>query len=176
METFFGEDLTRHNCRYERATSVAITRQSGHYALVPSWRDSATQEAQDDLDGLVNAALPFAQQMLDKSGEFYPYGVALTDQGETRMVAGDGLGEHPASATVLETLVSGLRGERDALRAAALVADVRANGSDTVRVELEHRDGHAIAVLLPYKKKRLGRGIEYGQLTAATGSHQIWGA
>ena len=114
--------------------------------------------------------------MLDRDGEFYPYGVALSDQGETRMLAGYGGGEHPTSAAMHETLISGLRGDRDSLRAAALVANVRANGSDAVQVELEHRDGHAIVVHLPYKKRRFGRGIEYGQLAAGDGSRQIWDA
>src|SRR5205823_540247 len=45
---------------------------------------------------------------------------------------------------------------------------------DAVRVELEHAEGQAIAVLLPYKKKRLGRGLEFQSLRAGTGSRQIW--
>jgi hypothetical protein len=143
---------------------------------VSSWRDSATQEEQDDLDGLVNAALPFAQQMLDEKGEFYPYAVALSDEGETQMVMGWGGGEQPTSAAMVETLVAGLRGDRDSLRAAALVANVRTTGADSVQVELEHRDGHVIVVQLPYKKKRFGRGIEYGSLGAGTGSQRIWSA
>jgi hypothetical protein len=144
---------------------------------VESWRDSASQQAQDDLDGLVNAALPFATEQLDKHGEFFPYGVTLNDAGETHMVAGDpGEGEHPASAAVLATMVEGLRGERADLRAVALVADVRLSEGDAVRVELEHREGHAIAVLLPYKKKRFGRGVEYGGLTAGPGAPQVWSA
>jgi len=142
---------------------------------VTSWRDSATPEAQDDLDGLVNAALPFATQLLEEHGEFFPYGVALDASGEARMVAGDpGQGEQPASLDVLATLVSGLRDQRDSLRAVALVSDVRLADSDAVRVELEHRDGHAMAVLLPYKKKRLRRGMDFGDLTAGPGSQQVW--
>jgi hypothetical protein len=43
-----------------------------------------------------------------------------------------------------------------------------------VRVELEHRDGHAICVLLPYGKQRLRRGIDYGDLRATPGPHRIW--
>jgi hypothetical protein len=142
-----------------------------------SWRDSASQQAQDDLDGLVNAALPFATQQLDTHGEFFPFGVALSDGGESRVVAGDpGQGDRPPSTAVLATIVEGLRGERDALRAVALVADVRLSDGDAVRVELEHSEGQAFAVLLPYKKKRFGRGIEYGGLTAGLGAAQIWSA
>jgi hypothetical protein len=147
----------------------------GHHAPMVSWRDSASQQVQDDLDGLVNAALPLATQRLDEHGEFFPFGVALNDAGEARVVAGDpGQGERPPSAAVLATIVEGLRGERDAMRAVALVADVRLADGDAVRVELEHREGQAIAVLLPYKKKRFGRGIEYGGLTAGLGTAQIW--
>jgi hypothetical protein len=65
-----------------------------------SWRDSASQQAQDDLDGLLNMTLPFAQQMLSKSGEFYPFGATVTTKGETRLLAGDLGHEHPASADV----------------------------------------------------------------------------
>ena len=143
---------------------------------VPSWRDSASQQAQYDLDRLVNEALPLAQETLDKSGEFYPYGVAVALDGATRMIAGDpGEGEHPASTDVIATMLEGLTRTRDELRAIAIAADVRTSASDAIRVELEHRDGHAIAVLLPYKKKRFRRGIEYGSLSAAASTRRVWG-
>ena len=143
--------------------------------IVTSWRDLASQQAQDDLDDLLDASLPFAQEMLDKHGEFFPYALALTASGETNHVAGDpGEGEQPSSVAVLKTLVEGLRTERDTLRAAALVSDVRLSDSDAVRVELEHAEGHAIAVLLPYRQKRLRRGIEYGEISAGPGESQVW--
>ena len=140
-----------------------------------SWRDSATQQAQDDLDGLLSATLPLAQQMLSKNGEFYPFGATVSADGQTRLLAGDpGQGEQPASADVISLLVGGLRQHRDDLRAVAICFDVRLPDSDAVRVELEHRDGHAIAVFLPYKKKRLGRGVDYHDLRGATANKQVW--
>jgi hypothetical protein len=142
---------------------------------VTSWRDNATQQAQNDLDELLNASLPFAQQMLEKHGEFFPYAVAITAFGETRLVAGDpGLGEQPTSAEVLHMLLGGLRAERDTLRAAAMVSDVRLSSSDAVRIEVEHQEGQAIVAFLPYGRKRLRTGIEYGDLTAGSGDRQVW--
>jgi len=140
-----------------------------------SWRDSASQQAQADLDGLLNAALPFAQQMLDQRGEFFPYGVALTASGEAHMVAGNpGRGERPASEYVLRTIVEGLRRQRDDLRAVALVADVRVSDFDAVRVELEHSEGPSVAVFLPYTKKRLRGGVAFGNLTATIATPTVW--
>jgi hypothetical protein len=82
-----------------------------------TWRASASQQAQDDLDGLVNVTLPFAQQMLAKNGEFYPFGAAVTASGETRLIASDSTeGEHPASADVLSSLLAGFRQTRADLR------------------------------------------------------------
>jgi hypothetical protein len=57
---------------------------------------------------------------------------------------------------------------------AALVADVRTSDSDAIRVQVEHQEGQAIGVLLPYKKKRFGRGVEYGQMQATGAERQVW--
>jgi hypothetical protein len=140
-----------------------------------SWREAATQEAQDDLDGLLNFTLPFAQEMLDDAGEFYPFGAAVDAHDEVRLLSGGpDLGEHPASTEVLAVLLNGLRNERDVLRAAAVVSDVRLADTDAVRVELEHRDGHALEVYLPYRKKRFLRGVDYFERTDEPGTRRIW--
>ncbi len=140
-----------------------------------SWRDSASPQAQDDLDDLLNAALPFAQQMLGEHGEFYPCAVILDQHEDQRMVAGDPDGtDQPLTTDVLATLVGGIRADRDDLSAVALVSDVRANDSDAIRVELEHSEGPSMAVLLPYREKRMRRGVEFGALQAMAANPQIW--
>jgi hypothetical protein len=128
---------------------------------------------------MLNEALPFAQQTLDRRGAFYPYALKLTAEGETGMVAADpGQGEYPQSTDVLSMLYSGLESQRETLRAVAVVADVRIGTppSDAIRVDIEHREGVALAVFLPYAKKRLGRGVTYGDIRAAAGERRIWPA
>lgn len=100
---------------------------------------------------------------------------ALGVAGDTRMIGGDpGQGEQPSSTDVIAVLVEGLRRDREGLRAIAVVSDVRMSESDVVRVELEHRQGPSIAVLLPYKKKRLRKGVDYGVLTATAARPAVW--
>jgi len=67
-------------------------------------------------------------------------------------------------------------GQRDQLRGAAIVADVRVpeTGSDAVRVTLEHSEQVALTVLLPYQPRRLGRGVDYGDLQAGAAAAFIW--
>lgn len=141
---------------------------------MPSWRDSASAETQTDMDRLLNLALPFAQQMLAKHGEFFPYAVAIDDDGHEQMVAGHPGGEQPPSADVLSVLYDGLQARANAQRAAAVVADVklREQGTDAIRVVLEHRDGVALAVFLPYRKT--SSGIDYGQIQATASKPRIW--
>lgn len=73
-----------------------------------SWRDAASAESQEDMDNLFNEAPVFAKTMLAKSGEFFPYALAVTQDGETKMVAGYTGSERPPSAEVL-TLLGGHR-------------------------------------------------------------------
>jgi hypothetical protein len=141
-----------------------------------SWRDTASAEAQADLDGLLNVALGFAQQQLAEHGEFYPYAASIGVDGQAKMVAAAPPGsDHPRSADVAAACFGSLTDNRDTIRAGAVVTDTRTtDGGDAVRVDLEHIDGHALAVLLPYTKKQLSGKIDFGQLRAQPGQRQIW--
>lgn len=143
-----------------------------------SWRDSASAQAQDDLDGLLGVAIEFAQQQLDTRGEFFPFAATIGSDGQAEMIAArpDPHDEHPASADVIDACTAALTNKRGQIRAGAVVADVRLpdQSSDAIRVDLEHADGHALTVLLPYTKKKLRRGIDYGQIRAQAGHRRIW--
>jgi len=142
-----------------------------------SWRDTAPQPVQDDLDAVVSTALDAALSMLTKRGEFFPFGVTVTAEGDIALAAADpGLGEHPDSNSVLASLYAGATGNRAAYRSAAFAADVRANGGDAVRVEAEHRDGGpALVVLMPYAKKGLvKKTVTYGQMSVSSGERRVW--
>lgn len=142
-----------------------------------SWRDATPQRVQDDLDAVVTAALDAALALLSKNGEFFPFGVTISDAGDVAMAAADpGLGERPESVTVLASLYAGVEHNRANYRAAGFVADVRANGADAVRIEAEHRDGGpALVVLMAYAKKGLvKKSVAYGQMSAGGGERRIW--
>ena len=142
-----------------------------------SWRDNASLQAQDDLDGLLEPALGFAQQQLGQHGEFFPYAVVVRSDGQTAMVAAqpDAANDQPASTDVINACRTTLAERRDQLRAAAVIADVRlSDGGDAIRVELEHTEGPALTILLPYSRRRFGHGIDYGQVQAAAGTRRIW--
>jgi hypothetical protein len=138
-----------------------------------SWRDSLSAEAQADMDNMLDAALPFAQQMLAKHGEFYPYAVSMSAGGEVAMVAAEVGKEKAASIDVLALLYEGLASRAQELRAAAVVSDVKLGSvEDAIRVEIEHREGGALAVVLPYKTQR--GGIKYGDLAAIPAEPRMW--
>jgi len=140
-----------------------------------SWRDSASDLAQADLDGLLNTLLPFAQQELEKLGEFFPFGAIVTAEGETKLLGADEMQEErPDSASILSMLLAKAQNTRGELRAVGICSNVRATESDAIKVDLEHSEGTALAVLLPYTQKRFGRGIEYSALQAGAATNQVW--
>lgn len=143
-----------------------------------SWRDDASAEAQQDLDELLSASLGFAQQQLAEHGEFFPYSVVVRDDGPIEMVAAvpDIGNDRPASADVIASCQAALLEQRSRLRAASIVADVALPeaGGDAIQVQLEHAEGQALLVLLPYSKQE--DSVEYGQLQASGGQRFIWAA
>ena len=73
---------------------------------------------------VLNALLPFAEQMLDRHGEFYPFATAMTSAGEIAAVSADVGEEHPEPTAVAETLYAILpRGAISRPRACASICD-----------------------------------------------------
>lgn len=140
-----------------------------------SWRDIASPQAQNDLDQLVGTAIGFAQEQLSAHGEFYPFAFVIDSAGNTEAVRARPASDHPASSELIDACLATLTSRRHQIRATALTADVRIaqHDTDAIQADLEHADGHALTIVLPYTRKRRGR-IDYGQINASAGPRHIW--
>ena len=137
--------------------------------------------AHPDLDELLDALLPFAQEMLAKHGEFYPFGAAVETDGEISAQAAQPDDEDANAPEFIEMLVTGLRAEaaRGAIRAAGICYDARVvppgetEKTDAIACRLEHQNGEAVVTFLPYRKGLLGR-YKYAELFATEGDRTIF--
>jgi hypothetical protein len=133
------------------------------------------------LEQLLNYCVDFAKQMLEKQGEFTPFGATLLSDG-TRSGVGGYVGESAKGREIYELLQQGMRGQFDKgeIRAAALAADVNIPATyqpafpDGIRVLLECK-GYARFLYLPYRAETRGiaarllrrpRRLEYAALFA----------
>jgi hypothetical protein len=134
----------------------------------------------DEMDSLLDMLLPFAQQELEKHGEFFPFAASIDSSGALGLVAVDLGDEHPASTDVIDAIYEALArsaagGE---IRAAGICADVRitppgsSDQTDAIRTSIEHAEGDPVEVFMPYAKKRM-RGFEFGELFAQSGAPRI---
>ncbi len=129
---------------------------------------------------LMNKVLPFAEQMLKKEGEFFPYGGALKNTGEIASIGGYDGREHPPSMDIIKLLKQGFvaGAESGEYRATALVYDVRilvpstGKKSDAIAVSLNHRGNYSVLVYYPYELK--DGTLKYGQVFAHQGESDIF--
>jgi len=86
-----------------------------------------TTKAKAECEELMNVLAPFAQQMLEKHSEFFPFGGTMKGNGEIAHVAGYDGREQPPSADIIKLLKDGFRsGARSGqYKATGLVYDVR---------------------------------------------------
>lgn len=143
-----------------------------------SWRESASPQAQKDLDGLINAVLPLAEQTLGKHGELFPYAATVDNEGSEALVSADPPADQqlPSSHDVLALLYEAAQNSAGALRAVAFVAAVRVTDTDAIRIELEHADGIAMAVIVPYIRDAEKETVALGQFRATAGFARVWTA
>jgi hypothetical protein len=137
-------------------------------------------EPAEEIQELLNFLLPFAERMLTEHGEFYPYAVTMATDGEVSAVAAEAGDEEPDVSDLLVELHVLLR-ERaadGAIRASGIAADVTltdpdsGDTTDAVQVELDHAEGDAVDIYVPYESA--GDGVKFGELVAAEGREPVF--
>jgi hypothetical protein len=122
-------------------------------------KGQSVSDPKAECEGLMNTALPFAEQMLARHGEFYPYGQALTLDGRVVAVAVYDGQENPPAADVIRLLKQAfvMEAKKGKYRATALVYDVRVTipssgvKSDAIAVSLNHKEHYSVVVFFPYR-------------------------
>ena len=138
-----------------------------------------TPEAREDYNALLEFLMPFAEQMLKKNGEFFPFGASVSAEGEVQACATYDGDETPASEDVIAMLVQGFQNEaRDGkIRATGICYDGRivqdGKTVDAVIISLEHFGGSASKTCVPYTKGMFGK-YRFGELTAVLAEPQIF--
>jgi hypothetical protein len=136
-----------------------------------------------DLDELLPVLFEFAQLMLSESGEFFPFAAAMKRVGQIQSIGGYTGDEHPLSQDLIDLLVESLRRDAAAgtIRASGICMDVRtippgsSEKSDAICARLEHEDGEAIDVFLPYCKTLFGK-FKYAAVFATPGNPEVFPA
>ena len=139
-----------------------------------SWRDSASQQAQDDADTLLSTTLEVAGQRLVADGGFYPFGAAFSAEGALVLLDGDpDLGDQPSTEDVLASLYTGTAARRDEYRSIAIAADVLLEERAGVRLEIEHSEGTALVLFVPYERGG-ETGLTYGDMAGSITDRRVW--
>jgi len=137
-------------------------------------------DAQAEAEELVSAVLPHAEGMLLSHGEFFPFGGAVTLDGDIAQLAVDEEHREASMEEVVEALKVKLRSGADtnAYRATALVFPIHARLPDTddeteaVAIALDHQANYSVVLIIPYI---LADGaVEFGEAIAQQGEDDIF--
>ena len=138
-----------------------------------------TREAREDYNALLEFLMPFAEQMLKKNGEFFPFGAVVSTEGEVIARATYDGNESPASEDVIALLLKGFQGEarEGKIRATGICYDGRivqdGKKVDAVIINLEHASGGATKTCVPYTKSMFGK-YRFGELIASLDDPKVF--
>ncbi len=134
-----------------------------------------------DFETLVNRSVPFALEQIDKQGEFYPYATVITKDGKFEPAVAKPKTDRPTSQEVIDMLVEELRrrAAKGELRVVCVVVggrlarDQSSAPEDVIQARLEHVDGTAVEVYVPWKRGK-DKKVQPGEGFAGRGVPQIF--
>jgi hypothetical protein len=130
---------------------------------------------------LTSTLVPFAQEMLAKHGEFYPFAATIDKNGKVAQVAGEIGSARPESSELIAFLNEALRVQaaRGVIRACGICYNVGArlpgykDKVDAICCHVEHAAAPPVQVFVPYRKGFLGR-MKYDKPVALPGQASVF--
>lgn len=135
--------------------------------------------AHPDMDELLNEALHAAEEFLEKVGEFFPFVVTMSPDGEISHEQ-EHLGEQsPLAVQTVDVLVDGLKraAAKGRYKATAVVSHARIPSPDgqfqeAISVALEHRNDPPVNCFLPFKQAK--GHFDFGEVFAKRGERKVF--
>jgi hypothetical protein len=136
-------------------------------------------EPREEIEQLLHYLLPFAEERLNRDGQFHPYAAMVAADGAVKSVSSSEA-EGPDAAELLLALHTELREQaaQGAIRASGIAADVTLTDpdsgeeTDAVQLELDHVETDAVDVYVPYTSN--GKEVSFGELVAAAGQAPVF--
>ncbi|MBN1537518.1 MAG: hypothetical protein JW908_12345 [Anaerolineales bacterium] len=137
--------------------------------------------AETDFDQLLDKLIPFAQDMISKYGEFFPFGSSIDADGQIDLSAPFEHNNCPTSQLIIDIMTNTFRkrASNGKIRAAGICYDVRTippgrnKKTDAIWVSLENQSGEAVDMIVPYKKGIFGN-YSFGELFTAERAPQVF--
>jgi len=139
-----------------------------------------TMNPKQECETLMNELLPVAEQMLEKYGEFFPYGSVMNTDGSIRSVAYYDGNERPKSQELMDHLntIYHEYALKHQIKASGVVYDARVispktnEKTDAVIISLEHKDSYSVQVVFPYSI--MNKKVLWDELFAMKGKADIF--
>ena len=139
------------------------------------WRERVVGPARDDFDLLFTTVLPSAESSLRRFGRLQPFGAAMTTQGDlVRLTADPRLGQDPPARDVVAGIYGNARASAFARRSIAVVQTGRSAGGSAMRIDMEHKDGQTVSVVVAYTLSRFRKTYTRGKVTAGPCERRVW--
>jgi hypothetical protein len=139
-------------------------------------------EIRTDFNELVAPILGLAETMLEREGEFRPFGARLAAGGQLALIDVSATLDEPTNPLIVDALYATFRVEARAgtIRACAVCWDAlvpRQEGGglmDAIAIGLEHRDGEPAILLCGYERE-LGGDLRFEDPVTALGRRHVFG-
>lgn len=148
---------------------------------IPKESLSMSKSPKEECEDLMNELVSFAEQMLQKNGEFFPFGGTISRNGTiAHSSAYDGR-EQPPSQELINLMTKGFQqsASRGEIKACAIVSDIRIvppgskEKTDAIRVQLDHIEDYSVEVIFPYQLSE-SKELIFGDLFAQAGLNLIF--
>ncbi|HVU73479.1 MAG TPA: hypothetical protein VHE83_11015 [Mycobacteriales bacterium] len=139
------------------------------------WRERVSGAALHDFEVLMGSVLPSAESTLKRFGELQPFGASITADGDlVRLNADPRLGQNPQSRDVIRGIYTGARAAAFARRAIAVVQTGKSGGGSAMRIDMEHKDGTTVSVVVPFTISRFKKTYTRGTIMSGPGERRVW--